>query len=316
MTPLVTVRALRVEYLQSGGALEGLGGVDLNITPGERLAIIGESGSGKSTFALALAGLLPDNAKVGGRIEWPGLGQTPIPGRDIGFVFQDPSASLDPVLTVGEQIAEVARAHLGLTWLQSNEVTAELLERVHLPDPHALRHAFPHQLSGGQRQRVAIAAAIAGKPRLLIADEATSALDTIIQAEIVTLLDQLVWESKMTLIFVTHDIALASGLADRIAVFYGGRLVEAGNLRQVLTAPRHPYTSALISSHIGLDAVPFQALPVVIGQPPDLAHLPQGCRFAPRCAFVKAECHVEPYWRGRVGDGAACVLSRSSDILA
>ncbi|PDT01331.1 ABC transporter ATP-binding protein [Rhizobium chutanense] len=253
-----SLRQLSVTYAR-GNAVAALDRVDLDIKAGERLAIIGESGSGKSTLARALAGLLPDGAKVDGEMLWPGLGHPPRPGRDFGFVFQDPGTSLNPVLTIGEQIAEGARRHLGLGWKQASIRAEELLDRVRMPQPGKLMRAFPHQLSGGQRQRVAIAAAIAARPQLLIADEATSALDVVVQAEIVRLLDGLVREDGMTLLFITHDIALASGFVDRIAVFGNGRLVEAGPVRSVLSAPKSDYTSALIASHRDLATPPLIA---------------------------------------------------------
>jgi peptide/nickel transport system ATP-binding protein len=180
--------------------------------------------------------------------------KTPLGGRDIGFVFQDPSASLDPVMAVGKQIAEVARTHLGLTWPQAYARAKTLLERVRLPDPDSALRAFPHQLSGGQKQRVAIAAAIAAGPKLLIADEATSALDTIVQAEIVALIRRLVAEDGMTLLFISHDIALASELAERIAVFRHGQLIELGQTARIINAPAHLYTRALLDARIGLEA--------------------------------------------------------------
>ncbi|RWD41720.1 MAG: ABC transporter ATP-binding protein [Mesorhizobium sp.] len=259
--------------------------VNLDAAAGERLAIIGESGSGKSTLALAIAGLLPASSRIDGCLDWflpssPSVGakaspseggvkerqpsefitrstHTPLGGRDIGFVFQDPSASLDPVMSVGEQIAEVAHTHLRLTWPQSYAWAKTLLERVRLSDPDAALRAYPHQLSGGQKQRVAIAAAIAAGPKLLIADEATSALDTIVQAEIVALIRQLVAEDGMTLLFVSHDIALATELAERIAVFRHGELVELGATAQIIAGPRHAYTRALLDAHLGLDAEPM-----------------------------------------------------------
>ena len=240
----------------AGAARPALSGIDLAIAAGTRLAVIGESGSGKSTLALALAGLLPDDASVEGRLAWPGLGRAPLAGRDIGFVFQDAGASLNPVLRVGAQVAEVARVHLGLSRRDAAAHARALFRRVRLPDPEAAMRAFPHQLSGGQRQRVAIAAAIAARPRLLIADEPTSALDTIVQARIVSLLDALVREDGMTLVFVTHDIALASGFADRIAVLHEGRLVEEGPAAEVLAAPRDACTRTLVAGHIGLDTLP------------------------------------------------------------
>ncbi|WP_327211816.1 ABC transporter ATP-binding protein [Rhizobium ruizarguesonis] len=251
------MRQLSVTY--SRGRNAALDRVDLDIAAGERLAIIGESGSGKSTLARALAGLLPEGAKVQGELLWPALGHPPRPGRDFGLVFQDPGSSLNPVLTIGEQIAEGARRHLGLSWKQAYIRAEELLGRVRIPQPDKAMRAFPHQLSGGQRQRVAIAAAIAAKPALLIADEATSALDVVVQAEIVGLLDGLVREDGMTLLFITHDIALASGFVDRIAVFHNARLVEAGPVRSVLSAPESDYTAALIASHRDLATPPLIA---------------------------------------------------------
>ncbi len=292
---LASLRGLSVSY---GGAAKALDGVDLDIVARERLAIIGESGSGKSTLALAVAGLLPSNAKLSGRVEWnltespqtptpapPHTGEgdlaggsspsplwggvrgggtgprTPLPGRDIGFVFQDPGSSLNPVLTIGEQIGEVARRHLGLSWSGALGRALELLERVRMPQARAVLKGYPHHLSGGQRQRVAIASAIAARPRLLIADEPTSALDMIVQAEIVALLDELVSEDGMTLLFITHDIALASGFADRIAVFRNARLIESGTTGAVMATPSDAYTAQLIASHVDLSTPPL------IGEP-------------------------------------------------
>ncbi|MGO7895911.1 ABC transporter ATP-binding protein [Rhizobium ruizarguesonis] len=255
MSIFCSLRQLSVTY--SRGRNAALDRVDLDIAAGERLAIIGESGSGKSTLARALAGLLPEGAKVQGELLWPALGHPPHPGRDFGFVFQDPGSSLNPVLTIGEQIAEGARRHLGLSWKRAYIRAEELLGRVRIPQPDKAMRAFPHQLSGGQRQRVAIAAAIAAKPALLIADEATSALDVVVQAEIVGLLDGLVREDGLTLLFITHDIALASGFVDRIAVFRNARLVEAGPVRSVLSAPKSDYTAALIASHRDLATPPL-----------------------------------------------------------
>ena len=255
MTALATIADLSIAFRQGHQRVTALDDINLTINTGERLAIIGESGSGKSTLALALAGLLPASAEQTGSIDWPS--GPPAPGRDIGMVFQDPSSSLDPVLTIGEQVAEGAVAHLGLTWNAARVRARDLLARVQLPDPDSLLRAFPHQLSGGQRQRVAIAAAMAAGPRLLIADEATSALDTIVQAEIVALLRNLVAEGGMTLLFITHDIALASSLADRIAVFRHAKLVEIGAAADIIRRPREPYTASLLAAHIDLSTTPL-----------------------------------------------------------
>lgn len=251
MTTRLFITNLGVRYRHDGQEVEALKQVDLVIKAGECLAVIGESGSGKSTLALAIAGLLPAGARIDGSIAWPGLGHAPLNGRDIGFVFQDPSASLNPVLPVGEQIAEVARTHLALTRREAFRLAVDLLDRVRLPDPESAARAYPHQLSGGQKQRVAIAAAIAGRPSLLIADEATSALDTIVQAEIVALIRRLVTEDAMSLLFISHDIALAAQLADQIVVFRDGRLLEIGETGAVLRSPSHPYTRLLIEASFG-----------------------------------------------------------------
>ncbi|SJM35390.1 ABC transporter ATP-binding protein [Mesorhizobium delmotii] len=240
---------------------------DISPTRGE----IGSSVAGTPPAALEIgesgndSAISPQVGEMSGRTEGGATDRqpaslrdhNPLGGRDIGFVFQDPSASLDPVMTVGKQIAEVAYTHLDLSWRDAYVKASELLERVRLPDPDAALHAYPHQLSGGQKQRVAIAAAIAAGPKLLIADEATSALDTIVQAEIVALIRQLVAEDGMTLLFVSHDIALAAELAERIAVFRHGELVELGATAQIIASPRHAYTRALLDAHLGLDAEPL-----------------------------------------------------------
>ncbi|MBB4101497.1 ATP-binding cassette domain-containing protein [Allorhizobium borbori] len=251
MTVLCDIRQLAIRYPHAKAP--SLDHVSLTLQAGERLAVIGESGSGKSTFARALAGLLPPGVTVSGEIVWPSFAPAPLPGRDLGFVFQDPGASLNPVLTIGEQVAEGAKRHLGLNWKQAFVRAADLLERVRLPEPERLLRAFPHQLSGGQRQRVAIAAAVAARPSILVADEVTSALDQAVQAEIVALLDDLVREEAMTLVFITHDMALASTLADRIAVFAAGRLQEIGPVRQVVGHPQSVAAKTLLEAHIDLE---------------------------------------------------------------
>lgn len=255
MTTLATLTDLGVTYHRAPAP--ALSGLSLAIEAGEILAVIGESGSGKSTLARAIAGLLPERAKVTGGLAWPGLDGAPRAGRDIGYVFQDPGSSLNPVLTIGEQVGEGARRHLGLSRHDAREEAVRLLARVHLPEPQRIAGVYPHQLSGGQRQRVAIAGAIAARPRLLIADEVTSALDVVVQAAIVELLVELVRADGMTLIFVTHDLALASGIADRVAVMAAGHLVEFGRAAEVIAAPKAVETAGLIAAHIDLTTPPL-----------------------------------------------------------
>ncbi|MDE1158233.1 MAG: ABC transporter ATP-binding protein [Neorhizobium sp.] len=253
---LCRIHNLSVSY--PGTRQKALADIGLSIEKGRRLAIIGESGSGKSTLAKTLASLLPRGSKTEGRIVW-GAETPPIAGKDLGFVFQDPSASLNPVLTIGEQVAEGARRHLRLSWSAALEAAQVMLDRVHIPNAGQTMRAYPHQLSGGQRQRVAIAAALAARPGILIADEPTSALDMVVQAEIVALLDELVRAGDMTLIFITHDIALASEFADRIAIFRAGRLVETGPTRDVIDRPADDYTKSLLASHLDLVSPPLIA---------------------------------------------------------
>lgn len=258
-SPFLSLTNLTVSY--NGRAV--LDDVSLDVPRGARLALIGESGSGKSTLAMAIAGLLPRTARQTGTIRFPDMAAAPVLGRDIGVVFQDPNGSLDPVMRVGDQIAEVIVTHLGSSWIAARVRAAELLNRVRIPDALMRRHSFPHQFSGGQKQRIALAAALAANPQFLIADEPTSALDTVVQKHIADILDQLVREDGLTLLFVTHDIALASQLADHIAVLYQGRLVEHGPAAQVLSKPQHAYTKALIATHLGLDSPRAERLPEI-----------------------------------------------------
>ena len=250
---MLRVHGLTVSYRRAGQYATALAGADLDLAVGGRLALIGESGSGKSTLAMAVCGLLPDNAKIAGRITFPALPGKALLGRDIGVLFQDPGGSLNPVLTVGEQIAEVLVVHRGLEWHAAEAEAIRLLGRMQIPDPAASVRAYPHQFSGGQRQRIALAAALAASPALLVADEPTSALDTVVQGELVRLLDALVREEGLSLLFISHDIALASNLADQVAVLRDGVLVEAGPVARVLGTPTHPYTRALIATRLDLN---------------------------------------------------------------
>jgi peptide/nickel transport system ATP-binding protein len=261
--PFLSLRRLGVSYRSGLGAVAALSDVSLDLAAGRRLAVIGESGSGKSTLALAVAGLLPPSAVTVGEIGFPGLPALPCLGRDIGVVFQDPSGSLDPVVSVGRQIAEVIVVNRGTSRQAAWREAAAILDRVRIPNPQRNLRRFPHEFSGGQRQRIAIAAALAGRPKLLIADEPTSALDTIVQRELVALFDELVRAERLTLLFVTHDIALASELADDIAVLYGGRLVESGPAADVLGRPAHAYTKALLATRLDIDMPLGDRLPEI-----------------------------------------------------
>ncbi len=257
----LAVQDLTVRY----GVQTVLHPVSFELKQGERLALIGESGSGKTTLAMAIAGLLSASAKIAGTIRFPALAHEPRAGRDIGVVFQDPDGSLDPMMRVRDQIAEVIVMHLKISWTEARLRAAELMQQVQIADSQQRIRSYPHEFSGGQKQRIAIAAALAAQPQLLIADEPTSALDTVVQNHVAQLLDGLVRAQGLTMLFVTHDIALASQLADRIAVLYRGELVEIGTAEQVITSPQHGYTKALLATHIGLDWVKQPRLPEIDG---------------------------------------------------
>jgi peptide/nickel transport system ATP-binding protein len=308
MTALVSLDEYGVAYRGAGGPIPALVGVTLELAPGRRLALIGESGSGKSTLALAVAGLLPGGTMESGRLAFPALGRRPAPGREVGFVFQDPGGSLNPVTPVGRQVAEAAAINRGLSRAAARAAAVDLLDRVRIPDADRRYRGYAHEFSGGQRQRIAIAAALAGEPLLLIADEPTSALDTVVQGEIVALIDDLTRTGTLALLFVTHDVALASRLSDEIAVLYAGRLVEAGPAPRVLAAPRHPYTRALIATHLDLQTPLGGRLPEIPGGLPRPGAAPPGCPYAPRCPHAMPACAVMPPWTGATADGAACWL--------
>ena len=309
MTAEVLVRLSDFGVRYAPGSASAISGVSLALAKGDRLAVIGESGSGKTTMALAIADLLPSGAVTVGQIDWPTFGGRPRHGRDIGYVFQDPSGSLDPVMRIGKQIAEVVGAHETIDLDAARNRTVELLRQVELPDPVQIAEAFPHQLSGGQRQRVALALALAARPSILVADEATSALDPVVQRKLVELVARLCREHGLTLVFVTHDIALAAGLGTRLAVVYSARIVELGPADLTLSDPGHPYTKALIASHLGLGRPRSGRLFTIDGQPPDPTHVLPGCRFAPRCRKAAPACvRSEPPWLGKADDGAACIF--------
>ncbi|MDP3342370.1 ABC transporter ATP-binding protein [Frigidibacter sp.] len=287
-TPSVSVRPVdRVSY---------------SVEPGEVLAIVGESGSGKTILNMAPLDLLPVgvNADMEGAVRFEGVDLLKmsaseleaICGGGIGVVFQDPLSALNPVRKIGRQLTEGIEHHLGLTAAQADSRAAELMTLVGLSDPRSRMQQYPHELSGGMRQRVGIAMSIAGEPRLLIADEPTTALDVTVQAQIVALLKDLQKRLGMAIVIITHDFGVVSGLADKVAVMYAGRLSEIGGVRDVLIEPAHPYTQGLLRSVPSL-TVPmntkFAGLP---GQPPNLARRIEGCAFAPRCAEVRPECSV------------------------
>ena len=266
-TPLLEVEDLRVRFRTRRGLVHAVNGITFDVRPGETLGLVGESGCGKSTLARSILQLLePTSGSVrfeGEEITGLSTKQSRALRSRMQMVFQDPSGSLNPVLSVGSQIAEIVVAHRGATWRSARMRAGELLERVRIPQARARLDSFPHEFSGGQRQRIALAAALAVDPRLLIADEPTSALDTVVQRELVLLLDELVKDKGLTLLFVTHDIALASELASEVAVLLHGRLVENGSIGAVFASPAHPYTKALLATRLDLDTPPGRRLPEI-----------------------------------------------------
>jgi len=295
--PLLSVRDLRIRF----GPAHVVNGLSYDLSPGETLAVVGESGSGKSLSALALLGLVPQPGRVTGSVEFDGLDLVSarpeqlraVRGAGIGMVFQDPMTSLNPVLTVGRQLTEGMELHLGLTGRAARERAVELLDIVGIPDPRRRLEEYPHRLSGGMRQRVMIAIGLACRPRILIADEATTALDVTIQAQIIELLDGLQQELGMALVWITHDLGVVAGIADRVLVMYAGRVVEEGDVDAIYDTPLHPYTQGLLRSIpvLGRRTHELEAIP---GLPPNPAELPAGCPFWPRCGERRDErCRTE-----------------------
>lgn len=319
-TPLLQVRGLTTRFRTERGTVRAVDNVSFDVAPGETLAIVGESGSGKSVTALSLLRLIPNPPGVieSGEILFEGKDLTKISdaemrairGDRIAMIFQEPMSSLNPVLTVGMQIAEPINVHRGTPWAQAMEAAKALLEKVRIPDAAKRLNTFPHQYSGGMRQRAMIAMALACKPRLIIADEPTTALDVTVQAQILDLLKELTRETQASLILITHDLGVVARYADQVAVMYGGRIVERAAARDLYRNPRHPYTRGLLSSVPRLDGDTGKRLVPIEGQPPDLSRLPDGCSFAPRCKHASAEClRQQPALRERAPNHlAACIL--------
>jgi peptide/nickel transport system ATP-binding protein len=280
----------------------------LDLQSGSRLGLVGESGSGKTMTVKAIAGLLPDNTKISGSIKFDGRDLLTLSDREfanvrgnkIGFVFQDPARSLNPMMRIGKQVSEAIRIHTDLKGSAVTEKVIDLLGQVQLPDPASLLRRYPHQLSGGQQQRVMIAAAIAADPDLLIADEPTTALDVTVQEEILHLLISLSEKRKMSLLFVSHDLGVVRFVCERVAVIYGGNIVESGLIEEVVTNPLHRYTSALLAANPGMpkdnnfSAFMGKRLQTITGSVPAVGKFPSGCRFRNRCQFATDECSTVP----------------------
>ena len=302
MSELLAVSGLRVRLRTAGGPADALRGVGFTLAPGETLGLVGESGCGKSMTALAVMGLLPDGAQTSGSIRFQGRelagladeAMCELRGNRIGMVFQEPMTALNPLHTVGRQIAEPLRQHRGISAQAARAEALRLLDRVHMPQASQRLDAHPHQLSGGQRQRVMIAAALACGPDLLIADEPTTALDTTIQREILDLIAELVADSGMALLLISHNLDVMAQRVQRLLVMYGGTVVEEGPTERVFERRAHPYTRGLFGARPRLGAGRGQRLPTIPGRVPELIDLPAGCPFADRCAWVADACRQAP----------------------
>ncbi len=308
--PVLEVLDLRTVFRTRDGAVHAVNGVSFSIAPGELLGVVGESGSGKSVTMMSVMGLLPSPPAeiAGGSILFEGRevremspsDMRELRGGEIGFVFQDPMTSLNPVFTVGYQLAEPLRAHLGLSKAAARERAAELLRLVGIPDAARRLDDYPHQFSGGMRQRVMIAIALSCDPKVLIADEPTTALDVTIQAQILELIRELRAKLGMGIIWITHDLGLVAGIADRVMVMYAGLVVEHGPVAEIFADPQHPYTRALLGTVPSVTGPRARRLRTIEGQPPILGAAPTSCPFAPRCGHVFNRCRVENPPRIRV----------------
>ena len=319
--PLLELDHLSTHYVSAGGTrvVRAVDEVSLRVNAGETLGIVGESGSGKSTLALTLLRVLPPAARiVSGRMLFEGedlvqksdAEMRDIRGKKIAMILQDPMASLNPLFTIGDQVAEPIRVHEGAQRRTAWDRARELLKAVRIPSPEARVRQYPHEMSGGMRQRIVGAIGMSCEPRLLIADEPTTSLDLTIQAQYLNLLRELQRAHGLALIFITHNLGIVAKMCDQLAVMYAGRVVEAGPVSRIFNAPSHPYTRALLNS-IPRMGDPDQRLLAIDGQPPDLSALPAGCAFAPRCPQVFGRCReaAPPAFAPEAGRVSRCWLA-------
>ncbi|MBL4825103.1 MAG: ABC transporter ATP-binding protein [SAR324 cluster bacterium] len=302
-SPILQVENIATRFRTQDGFVHAVNGISFDLKKGELLGVVGESGSGKSVTMMSLLKLLPmppaEIVSGTAKFEDQDLIQLntnqlrKIRGGKIGFIFQDPMTSLNPVLTIGYQLAEPMREHLGMSRRKARKRSAELLELVGIPLAESRLNDYPHQFSGGMRQRVMIAIALACDPKVLIADEPTTALDVTIQAQILDIVKRLRKELGLAIIWITHDLGVVAGLADRVAVMYGGFIVEEAPVEELFAHPKHPYTQGLLKTLPNLEGERSERLETIIGQPPDLYNKPESCPFAPRCTQTLERCRKE-----------------------
>ena len=303
VTALLEIEDLRTQFFTSAGTVQAVDGISYTVEPGETVAIVGESGCGKSVGALSILQLIPDppGRIVGGAIRFQGRDllqasdqeMRDIRGRDIAMVFQEPMTSLNPVLTIGRQLTETLEHHLGMSRPDAEARALELLGMVGISDPKRRLRQYPHHLSGGMRQRVMIAMALCCEPKLIIADEPTTALDVTIQAQILELMKDLTKRLGVALIVITHNLGVVARYADRVNVMYAGKIIERGDAGEIYRNPRHPYTLGLLRSVPRMDRPRQDKLDPIDGQPPDLTRLDAGCAFRARCRFAVDRCAAE-----------------------
>ncbi len=302
MTPTLAVEKLSVQFPQRSGAIFAVREASLAVHAAECVGIVGESGSGKTQIFMAAMGLLAAAARTGGSVRFEGreiLGSPPaelnrIRGSKLTMVFQDPMTALTPHLRIGIQLAEVLVSHSQMSWHDAERASLRILERVRVPEPKRRLRQYPHELSGGMRQRVMIGMSLLCEPSLLIADEPTTALDVTVQAHIIDLFRAMREESRMAIVLISHDLGVVAGLADRINVMYGGRVVESGCARHILQRAEHPYTAELLKCVPDLKGPRLDRMPSLAGQGPSPSSIERGCAFAPRCPRADARCRVEP----------------------
>ena len=320
-TPILDVRDLRVEIPLTRGTVHAVQSASFTVEAGQALGLVGESGCGKSMTLRAILGLLPHPGHItGGEIRFAGddlANADPkrlrdVRGARIGIIFQEPMTALNPVMRVGDQIAEGPRVHLGQSRSHAWQTALDLMRKVGIPDPARRAQAYPHELSGGMRQRVMIAIALSCEPQLILCDEPTTALDVTIQDQILKLLSAMRRDFGVSVVFVTHDLAVVAETCERIAVMYAGQVVETGTVDEVFRAPRHPYTLGLLRSVPRFDVV-RQSLDSIPGQPPDLVGPPTGCPFQPRCGFAREDCLEGDFPLRRLGPGRATACIHDDD---
>ena len=311
---LLEVRSLKTQFFTADGVVQAVDDVSFDVDYGETLGLVGESGCGKSVTALSIARLVPDppGRIVAGQILFDGIdllslsneAMRKLRGKEIGFIFQDPLTSLNPTLTIGYQIGESIREHMGLSQKATRDRVVELLAKVGIPRPADRLKDYPHQFSGGMRQRVMIAIALSCDPKLILADEPTTALDVTIQAQILELIQKLSHEFGTAVLLITHDLGIAAGMCDRVNVMYAGRIVETGTVDTMFENPRMPYAWGLLDSLPRIDDVRGAKLRTIEGMPPLLITPPDACRFGPRCRYVREICRTdEPEMTARPGEG-------------